>query len=286
MTSMRSDLSAITKKFVRANLENHFSLGEGALDSRRSEINGYIESAIEAVAEPGCEDEDEQGSAGEQEDQGAKKKRPGWGFVEVSPQLRAIIGEGDVSRGEIIQRLWKHIRAHNLQDPSDKRFILCDDAFKQIFKSGRVSMFKMNKELTRHIWKPEVVDSPQKPAAAAASKKVSSKTPEKSIAKKGTSSKASAAAGDKKKKAKSPSHSSDEPKKLNGLQQPKPLATKLADFMGSKQASRLDVMKKIWEHIKSKNLQSAENKSIINCDARLKDLLGQESVSPIPNPAR
>ena len=143
-------------------------------------------------------------------------------------------------------------------------------------------MFKMNKELSRHIWKPEAVDSPQKPAA----KKLSSKSPEKSIAKKGTSSKASAAAQDKKKKAKSPSSKSDEPKKLNGLQQPKPLATKLADFMGSKQASRLDVSKKIWEHIKSKNLQSAENKSMINCDARLKDLLGQDTVSLVPNPAR
>ena len=286
MTSIRSDLSAITKKFVRGNLETHFSLGEGSLDCRRSEINGYIESAIEAVAEPGSEAEDDHGGGAEQEAQGGKKKRPGWGFVEVSPQLRAVIGEGNVSRGEIIQRLWKHIRANNLQDPSDKRFILCDAAFKQIFKSGRVSMFKMNKELSRHIWKPEAVDSPQQPAAAAAAKKISSKSPEKSIAKKGTSSKASAAAQDKKKKAKSPSSKGDEPKKLNGLQQPKPLATKLADFMGSKQASRLDVSKKIWEHIKSKNLQSAENRSMINCDARLKDLLGQDTVSLVPNPAR
>jgi upstream activation factor subunit UAF30 len=282
-----SDLSAITKKFVRGNLEKQFALEEGALDSRRSEINGYIESAIEAFVQPDGGDEKDQDQVGDEEGQGAKKKKGGWGFVEVSPQLRSVIGEGDVSRGDIIQKMWKHIKEHNLQDPSDKRFILCDTAFKQIFKSGRVSMFKMNKELTRHIWKPEKDESPAKPTAASSkkspsktpSKKSPSKTPQKSIAKKETSSKSSAAAKDQKKKAKAPSSSSDEPKKLNGLQQPKPLAAKLAEFMGAKQASRLDVSKKIWEHIKSKSLQSAENKSIINCDVQLKDLLGQDTVS-------
>ena len=221
--------------------------------------------------------------SGEQ-DQGAKKKRGGWGFVEVSPQLRAVIGEGEVSRGDIIQRIWTHIKANNLQDASDRRFILCDAALKQIFKSGRVSMFKMNKDLTRHIWKPEADVSPMKPAVTAGSKNSVPKTPQKTISKMEASSKKSAAK-DKKKSAKAPSSSSsDKPKKLNGLQLPKHLDPKLADFMGSKQASRLDVIKKIWEHIKSKNLQSAENKSVINCDAPLKVLLGQDTVRPAPKP--
>lgn len=282
-TSRTSDLSAITKKFVRGHLEKQFSLGEGALDARRSEINSYIESAIEACLEPADDAADEQAVIGEQEP-GAKKKRGGWGFVEVSPQLRAVIGEGDVSRGDIIQRIWTHIKANNLQDASDRRFILCDDALKQIFKSGRVSMFKMNKELTRHIWKPEVDESPMKPAVSASSKKSAPKTFQKSISKKDANSKTSAAK-DKKKSAKAhSSSSSDKPKKLNGLQLPKLLDPKLADFMGSKQASRLEVIKKIWEHIKSKNLQSAENKSVINCDAPLKVLLGQETVRPAAMP--
>jgi chromatin remodeling complex protein RSC6 len=275
-TGVCSDLSAITKKFVRGILEKQFALEEGALDSRRSEINGYIESAIEACMEPEDDAEKDDALAGDEEAQVTKKKKGGWGFVDVTPQLRAVIGEGDVSRGDIIHRIWKHIKEHNLQDPKDKRFILCDAALKQIFKSGRVSMFKMNKELTRHIWKPEK-ELPAKPAVSSA-KKSPSKTPQKTISKKETSSKASSAAKDKK-KVKASSSSLEEPKKLNGLQQPKPLAAKLAEFMGTKQASRLDVNKKIWEHIKSKSLQSAENKSIINCDSRLKDLLGQDSVS-------
>jgi chromatin remodeling complex protein RSC6 len=141
----------------------------------------------------------------------------------------------------------------------------------------------MNKELTRHAWKVENGDSPAVPTAGSAARKSPSKTLEKSISKKEKLSKASAAAKDSKKKSKLSLSSSDEPKKLNGLQMPKPLATKLADFMGTKQASRLDVNKKIWEHIKSKSLQSAENKTIINCDARLRELLGQDTVSPSPH---
>jgi chromatin remodeling complex protein RSC6 len=255
-----SDLSAITKKNVRGLLEKQLSLCEGALDGRRSEINAYIESAIEA-----CDAEEEQGegSMHDQEEQGAKKKR--------LTQLRAII--------------LKYVKAHNLQDPSDKRFILCDAALKQIFKSGRVSMFKMNKELARLIWKPEKDESPPRPASAAEVKETPSKTPEKSISKKATSSKASAAAKDKN-KPKTSACSSDEPKKLNGLERPRPLSTKLADFMGIQQASRLDVNKKIWEHIKSNNLQSADNKSVINCDTQLEHLLGQSTVSYALGPAR
>ena len=257
---------------MRGLLEKQFSLCEGALDGRRSEINAYIESAIEA-----CDAEEELGEGSDQEEQGAKKKR--------LTQLRAVIGDGDVSRDDIIHRMWKYIKAHNLQDPSDKRFILCDAALKQIFKSGRVSMFKMNKELTRLLWKPEKDESPPRPASAAEVKETPSKTPEKSISKKATSSKASAAAKDKK-KPKTSACSSDEPKKLNGLQQPRPLSTKLADFMGIQQASQSDVFKKIWEHIKSNNLQSADNKSIINCDTQLEHLLGQSTVSYALGPAR
>ena len=51
MTSLRSysDLSAITKKSVRANIEEQFSLPEGALDSRRKEINMYIRYTIDVL---------------------------------------------------------------------------------------------------------------------------------------------------------------------------------------------------------------------------------------------
>lgn len=50
-----------------------------------------------------------------------------------------------LSRPEVTKRLWKHIKGHNLQDPNDKRYILCDDAMRSVFKQDRVHMFTMTK---------------------------------------------------------------------------------------------------------------------------------------------
>lgn len=50
-----------------------------------------------------------------------------------------------LSRPEVTKRLWKHIKSRDLQDPSDKRYILCDDAMRNVFKQDRVHMFTMTK---------------------------------------------------------------------------------------------------------------------------------------------
>ena len=47
----------------------------------------------------------------------------------------------------MVKLLWDHIKANNMQNPSNKREIVCDDAFRAIFKCDRIDMFKMNKEL-------------------------------------------------------------------------------------------------------------------------------------------
>lgn len=48
--------------------------------------------------------------------------------------------------------MWKYIREKNLQDPGDKRNIICDDALRDIFNVDSVNMFQMNKALSKHIW--------------------------------------------------------------------------------------------------------------------------------------
>ena len=49
-----------------------------------------------------------------------------------------------------------YIRQHNLQDPSDRRYILCDQALGRIFgnKTKRVNCFKMNQFLNKHLARP------------------------------------------------------------------------------------------------------------------------------------
>ena len=51
----------------------------------------------------------------------------------------------------------------------------------------------------------------------------------------------------------------------------------LADVIGSKPASRPDIIKKIWDYIKKQGLQDSSNKRMINADDKLKALFGARS---------
>lgn len=46
---------------------------------------------------------------------------------------------------------------NHLQDPVDRRFILCDEKLKRIFQKDRVNSFGMNRDLTAHLTKKEDV---------------------------------------------------------------------------------------------------------------------------------
>ena len=56
-----------------------------------------------------------------------------------------------MSRPQVVKRLWEYIKEHNLQDPMDKRSIICDDKLRAVFNRDRVDMFKMNKILSTHV---------------------------------------------------------------------------------------------------------------------------------------
>src|ERR1043165_5538972 len=60
-----------------------------------------------------------------------------------------------MSRLEVVKRLWAYIKENELQDPNDKRYIVCDDRLMTIFKQDRIHSFTMNKFLTDHLKKKE-----------------------------------------------------------------------------------------------------------------------------------
>jgi chromatin remodeling complex protein RSC6 len=68
-----------------------------------------------------------------------------------SPELAAIVGAAMLSRGQVVSKVWDYIRAHNLQNPADKREILADAKLKLVFGKDRCSMFEMNKHLAAHL---------------------------------------------------------------------------------------------------------------------------------------
>jgi len=59
----------------------------------------------------------------------------------LSDALAAFLGEEKLSRPQTVKRIWDHIKAHSLQDPSDKRMILCDTPMKEVFHTDRLHMF-------------------------------------------------------------------------------------------------------------------------------------------------
>ncbi|KAL9548683.1 hypothetical protein MBANPS3_005571 [Mucor bainieri] len=74
----------------------------------------------------------------------------------LSASLQTIMdGATQLSRPEIVQRLWKYIKSNQLQDPADRRFILCDAKLKNIFQQDRVNSFGMNRDLSAHLTKIE-----------------------------------------------------------------------------------------------------------------------------------
>ena len=52
---------------------------------------------------------------------------------------------------QIVKQLWAYIRKNNLQDPSNKRKIICNDELRLVFETDCTDMFQMNKLLAKHI---------------------------------------------------------------------------------------------------------------------------------------
>lgn len=71
--------------------------------------------------------------------------------LQPSPELAAVVGAGPISRGEVVSKVWEHIKAHNLQNPENRREILADDKLKKVFGRDKVTMFEMNKYLAQHL---------------------------------------------------------------------------------------------------------------------------------------
>ena len=71
--------------------------------------------------------------------------------LQPSPELSAIVGSTPLPRSEMTKKLWEYIKAHNLQDPKDKRQIIADAALKKVFGQDSASMFEMTKLVSKHM---------------------------------------------------------------------------------------------------------------------------------------
>lgn len=70
----------------------------------------------------------------------------------LSPELAELLGDTDLTRGEVTKRIWDYIKANKLQDPNNRRRIIPDEKLAKIFGSPEpIDMFKLATVLTPHL---------------------------------------------------------------------------------------------------------------------------------------
>ena len=85
-----------------------------------------------------------------------------------SDALGELLGEARLSRPQTVKRIWEYVKARDLQDASDKRYIICDEGLRKVFHQPRIHMFtlvphkdeadgRMNKFLAEHFRDPDEV---------------------------------------------------------------------------------------------------------------------------------
>ncbi|XP_028779390.1 upstream activation factor subunit spp27 isoform X2 [Neltuma alba] len=77
--------------------------------------------------------------------------------LQLSDALINFLGTGEnaLSRSDVIKRMWDYIKGNNLQDPSDKRIIICDEKLKELFDVDSFNGFTVSKLLAPHFIKAE-----------------------------------------------------------------------------------------------------------------------------------
>jgi len=87
-----------------------------------------------------------------------KRQKGGAGFLaplQLSDALVKFIGTGEneLSRSDVVKRMWNYIKQNNLQDPSDKKTVICDEKLKELFQVDSFIGFTVPKLLVAHFIK-------------------------------------------------------------------------------------------------------------------------------------
>ena len=70
----------------------------------------------------------------------------------LSSELATIVGATEMSRGEVMKKVWDYIKSHDLQDKKNKRLIVPDGPLAKVFgTTDATDMFKMAGMLSAHI---------------------------------------------------------------------------------------------------------------------------------------
>ncbi|XVE87183.1 hypothetical protein DITRI_Ditri18aG0095600 [Diplodiscus trichospermus] len=152
----------LQSQFENAEEEEEQELEEDDENNEEDDQTGMIKS--EETDDSYSNEEDEESAKARNRRAPAKKgsnrvnsedKKKGGGFNKVcrlSPQLQELVGVPALARTEVVKQIWAYIREKNLQDPDNKKNIICDEPLRALFGVHSIDMFQMNKALSKHIW--------------------------------------------------------------------------------------------------------------------------------------
>ncbi|KAH7575187.1 hypothetical protein JRO89_XS02G0059900 [Xanthoceras sorbifolium] len=270
-----SDLDTATAATVRRQLEQDFNVD---LSDRKAFVRDQIDIFLrnnQNAAVQGDEDEDqeaeeqkEESDSQEAETKNVDKevKKRGGGFnklCSLSPELQKLCGVPELARTEVVKKIWAYIRENSLQDPKNKRKIICDESFHALFRVKSIDMFKMNKALTKHIWPLSAgnVLSVFLPLNNSTFKEQNFIEVHAKICSRSTKV-------DK-----------DVKKRGGGFTKVCSLSPQLQTLLGVSELARTEVVKKLWIYIRENNLQDPKNKRNIICDESLHALFRVNSIN-------
>ncbi|KAK1753360.1 upstream activation factor subunit spp27 [Echria macrotheca] len=137
--------------------ENRLSRGprtRGGVAGKATKPKTKKAKAAKKKSDKRARSDDESDAEGDSESTKPKRKAGG-GFQKpfnLSYPLQELCGETQLSRPQVVKKLWEYIKANELQDPTDKRQIRCDDRMQAVFKQSKVDMFQMNKLLGHQLY--------------------------------------------------------------------------------------------------------------------------------------
>uniref|UniRef100_A0A7N1A2L8 DM2 domain-containing protein n=1 Tax=Kalanchoe fedtschenkoi TaxID=63787 RepID=A0A7N1A2L8_KALFE len=222
------------------------NFGSPAVSPPTLQLQQRVPAAVEDEGQGGHV---EQGAMGKQSAPAVTKRKGGPGGLNkvcgVTPELQAVVGQPALPRTEIVKQLWAYIRKNNLQDPSNKRKIICDDALRAMFETDCTDMFKMNKLLSKHI-------IPLEPSMSGQAKRLKLEL-------------------------------ESAPQDVKPGSSQFKLSVDLVKFFGTeeKYMTQSEAIQRVLDYIKVNQLEDPSNPMAVLCDSKLQDLIGCPSISAL-----
>lgn len=184
--------------------------------------------------------------------------------VVPAPPLLQFLEDGVYKRSNVVKALGEYVREHNLQDPSNKSVIKCDEKLRNLFGVDQCTMQEIGRYISPHLLKPETVGGKYLAEA-------------RQIEDEYLREKDKAPASTRGKKKKPRRNSKEDNANSRHLLRPVILSDELATICRRKEMPRPQIIKAIWDYIRLNNLKGKPGEPV-RCDFLLRKVYNADTV--------